>query len=107
VAENFLSFATASEPDSAHWYGTKPLAEVAGTTRPTSFDPADWDVTELAVEGSLEGGQTGHLLGSVTWQGYDDADTSQDPAPADTGATTGTIAPSGMTEGVGSFDLGR
>lgn len=71
------------------------LADVGGTARPTSFDPADWDATALHLEGS---GDTGAWVGSAWWMASNEYEE---------GGDTGEIEPSGTSETVGTFALGR
>lgn len=71
-----------------------PLADVGGSTAPTEFDPAEWEVTALVIDATFD---QGALVGSALWQGSNDTS----DAPAD----TGTIDVSGMSESVGSFVL--
>jgi hypothetical protein len=79
------------------------LASVGGTTRPAAWDPADWPVNTLSLDGYGDGAA---LTISVGWQAASGARGPElDTASGGGTVETGTTEPSGMTEGVGSMSL--
>lgn len=89
----------ATAADAGAFLAEVSLADVQGTARPTSFDPDAWDTTTLSMNASLAAGT---WQGSVLWQGANEADAAKDE-----GTGTGTVEPSGVVEGVGSFTASR
>lgn len=85
--------------DAASFLASVDHADMQGTARPTSFDPDDWATTELSIVASLAGGT---WEGSTLWLGSNETAASE----AD-GGGTGTVEPSGVVEGLGSFTATR
>jgi hypothetical protein len=92
LAETFDTEVQTRDATSAAFATSIPLSDVGGSVRP-SFDPSKWDHTVLAVYATYANPA---LDGGGTWQGFDDASSDD-----------GTVAPSGQTEGAGSFSLHR
>lgn len=80
--------------DAVELFGVVPLGAVVGSTRPSGWDPADWDRTDLVVTGTAS--PAGWLV-SAMWVASQEADAKDEGT-----AETGTVDVSGMTEGVGS-----
>lgn len=97
--EHFELSLEAQALDALSFLVTIPLANVGGTTRPTSFDPGDWDAVNLALDGRGTGVAWG---GSVLWQG-----SSGSAAAEEEEGGGGTAELSGVTEGVGSYAAAR
>lgn len=90
----FTSEVHVADPSVDGLTGRIALESFDGTARP-GFDVGAWDRVELAVDG------TPAWTGSLTWFGLNES------ARTSAGSDTGTVAVSGVTEGIGAFDLTR
>jgi hypothetical protein len=99
-AEHFTGELDAYTVDAVTFRGGIALASVAGTTRPTAWDPADWPENTLSIDGN---GSPDQWIVSATWQATNE-DTAKDESSE---ADTATIEPSGMSELVGTMTAGR
>lgn len=100
IAEAAAVTVVASESEAMSFNVGVDIGSVGGTTRP-SWDPSDWATNTLSLDGS---GSGANLTISATWQASSGA---RGPVvdTASAGTETGTVEPSGMTEGVGSMSL--
>lgn len=80
------------------------LEAVVGTSRPATFDPADWDADDLVIDAYAS---EGAWQGSVMWIGTNEAQAEATETDSESGTSTGTIEPSGVIESVGSFTARR
>jgi len=90
----------ATAADAASFHAAIDIGAVGGTTRPSGWLPEDWASNTLSLDGA---GTPEQLQVSATWQASSEA---SGPV-VDSGAPTetGTVSPSGMTEGVGMMTL--
>ncbi len=103
LAEAVSTTLVASSATVASFDASVDIASVGGTTRPAAWDPADWPVNTLALNGYGDGAA---LTVSVGWQASSGARGPElDTASGGGVVETGTVEPSGMTEGVGSMSL--
>jgi hypothetical protein len=86
--------------DSASFHADIDVDAVGGATRPSGWVPEDWASSTLSLDGA---GTPEQLQVSATWH----ASSAPSGPAVDSGATTetGTVSPSGMTEGAGSMSL--
>lgn len=107
LAEAVGTTLVASSAASVSFAASVDLASVGGTTRPAAWDPADWPVNTLSINGYGYGyGDGATLTISVGWQASSGArGPSLDTGSGGGTVETGSTEPSGMTEGVGSMSL--
>lgn len=86
--------------DAASFHADIDIGAVGGTTRPSGWLPEDWASNTLSLDGA---GTPEQLQVSATWH----ASSAPSGPAVDSGAPTdtGTMSPSGMTEGAGSMTL--
>ncbi len=102
LAEAGETTLVASAVDAASFHVSIPLAQVAGTTSPADWNPADWASNTLALDGS---GDPSSLMISATWQASSTAAGPVEDSGGSSGTDTGTVSPSGITAGLGSMTL--
>lgn len=90
-----------AEPGTGNISASLPIASFTGSAQP-AFDTTKWASVSLELDAAQV---AGGWSGSMMWLG---SNASGGPeATADTAAETGTVEPSGVTEGIGGFALTR